>query len=125
MGRDRRIGWFTYLEAFITRLQAAVRADNPDVFAELVHFPLKVNGDHHPPLIIRSSHDLVRRFHGIVTPAVRRAILAQDPDSVFRNWQGYMIGDGEVWFDEGCDYAIDAPICFSIRVINLAATGLK
>lgn len=37
-------------------------------------------------------------YDKIVTAKVRNAITAQRYATLFANWQGVMIGDGEVWF---------------------------
>ena len=31
---------------------------------------------------------------GLISDRLRAAVLAQEPDRVFKNWQGVMIGDG-------------------------------
>jgi hypothetical protein len=49
---------------------------------------------------IRSNSQFGKNYYRILTPAVRKAIEKQSPECFFANWQGVMIGDGEVWFEE-------------------------
>ena len=94
------------ITGFLGALQAAVRSGKPAEVADLVVFPLRVNT---PPKtgFVKTRSEFVRRYAEIFTPAVRAAILRQRPTELFRNWQGLMIGNGEIWFrgvcpDAGC-----------------------
>ena len=44
--------------------------------------------------VIRNRNDFVRNYAGLISDRLRAAVLAQEPDRVFENWQGVMIGDG-------------------------------
>jgi hypothetical protein len=87
--------------AFLGDLQAAVRADKPAAVADLIVFPLRVNK---PALkgFVRTRGEFLRSYASIFTPEVRTAILKQTPSELFRNWQGFMIGNGEIWFNGVC-----------------------
>ena len=37
-------------------------------------------------------------YDGIVTAKVKRALAEQSYAKLFANWQGVMVGDGELWF---------------------------
>jgi hypothetical protein len=93
---------------FLASLQDAIRAENPNQVAVLVKFPLRVGHPSKPsarPLRavkVRNAAELVRRYSEIFTPEVRAAVLAQSPDTLFRNWQGAMVGNGELWFTGVC-----------------------
>jgi hypothetical protein len=103
---------------FLSRLQAAVRAGKKGAVVRLVDLPLRVNfaggarayGD---------RRTIERDFDRIFTPRVRQAILDQRADRLFTNYQGAMIGDGEVWFDQTCPNASCSPAGpVRIRSIN-------
>ncbi|WP_051531730.1 hypothetical protein [Sphingomonas sp. URHD0057] len=84
--------------AFLTGLQAAVRANDRDAVIRLVAFPLRVNSNGRSQLY--RDADSVRRDYGkIFTPRVTGAIVSQRFDRLFVRDQGLMIGDGQVWFD--------------------------
>jgi hypothetical protein len=48
---------------------------------------------------VRSRAQLLSSFDGIFTATVRNAVLKATPDDVWGNDQGFMIGDGVIWFD--------------------------
>ncbi len=97
-------------QAFLTSLQTAVRSDDRRRVAKLVHYPLRVNrataasvGSAAPtPRNVENAAAFVQGYGTIFTPKVREAVLRQDPAKLFRNAQGAMIGNGEVWFAGVC-----------------------
>ena len=103
---------------FLSRLQAAVRAGNKGAVVRLVDLPLRVNfaGG---ARTYRDRRSIERDFDRIFTPRVRQAIFDQRADRLFTNYQGAMIGDGEVWFDQTCPNASCSPAGpVRIRSIN-------
>lgn len=99
---------------FLSRLQAAVRTGNKGAVVRLVDLPLRVNFAE-GARTYRDRGSIERDFDRIFTPRVRRAILDQRADRLFTNYQGAMIGDGEVWLDQTCPNA-SCPV--RIRSIN-------
>ena len=83
---------------FLATLQRAVAANDRHAVAMLAHYPLRVNGVKGLKEAA-SPRDFERRYSAILTPHVRAAIMEQQGACLFANWQGVMIGDGEVWFD--------------------------
>ncbi len=57
-----------------------------------MRYPLR----HHGRManVIRNRNDFVRNYAGLISDRLRAAVLAQQPDQIFENWQGLMIGDG-------------------------------
>ncbi len=87
---------------FLANLTAAVNARDKQKVAAMVQYPLRVNsGKGHR--VVRNSSEFVRDYDRLFTPAIRKAIDTQVPDCLFANWQGVMIGNGEVWFGEQTD----------------------
>lgn len=84
---------------FLASLTVAVRAGDKQKVAAMVQYPLNVNTDKGHRLV-RSSSEFVRDYTHLFTPAIVKAIQKQVPECLFANWQGVMIGDGEVWFEE-------------------------
>jgi hypothetical protein len=82
---------------FLAALQAAVAQENRGQVADLVAFPLNVNAGV-AKVIVPSKQEFIDNYEQIITPAVKAAILAQTAAGLFVNWQGVMIGNGEVWF---------------------------
>jgi hypothetical protein len=96
---------------FFDRLQVAANAENRDALIGMIRFPF-IRYYHGIP---RRRYDSAAEFRGdferVFSPKVLGAIKRATFESLFANYQGVMIGDGEVWFDEREDG-------FRIRAIN-------
>lgn len=114
-------------QAFLTSLQTAVRSDDRRRIAKLVHYPLRVNraaagsaGSAAPvPRNVANAAAFVQGYGTIFTPKVREAVLRQDPAKLFRNAQGAMIGNGEVWFAGVCRTPGCAHPVLGITAVNV------
>jgi len=85
--------------AFLASLKAAVKAQDRGKVAGMVRYPLLVNmSKSHKQ--IKTAAQLVAEYDRVFSTSIRRAIEEQTPACLFANWQGVMIGNGEVWFDE-------------------------
>jgi len=84
--------------AFLAKFQDALKSGNQEAVALLVNYPLLVTGAAGRTQV-RSRAQLLSSFDGIFTATVRGAILKATPDDVWGNYQGFMIGDGVIWFD--------------------------
>jgi hypothetical protein len=84
--------------AFLAKFQYALKSNNREAVAMLVNYPLLVTGGA-GKTHVRSRAQLLASFNGVFTAAVRNAILKATPDDVWGNYQGFMIGDGVIWFD--------------------------
>jgi hypothetical protein len=113
--------------AFLAKFQDALKSNNHEAVALLVNYPLLVTGaagrTH-----VRSRAQLLASFDGIFTAAVRSAILKATPDDVWGNYQGFMIGDGVIWFDgilprnqAGRPFAPDTKYPFKVITVNRAS----
>jgi hypothetical protein len=91
--------------SFLAGLKAAVQVANKEKVAAMVQYPLRVNltkGNR----TVRTAAEFVKDYDSLFTPAVRKAIETQVPECLFANYQGVMIGRGEVWFQEQQDGAL-------------------
>lgn len=98
---QRLLGDAAPYEAVFTQLQKAVAADDGATVATLVRYPLRVEVDGKRREISNAAA-FEKDYPHIMTPAVKQAILAQAFDDVFVNWQGVMIGQGQVWLTGRC-----------------------
>lgn len=82
---------------FLQTLQKDVAANDKAAIAALVSYPFqaRINGK---AVKLRDAAHFVQDYDKIVTPKVKRAIADQSYSTLFANWQGVSIGDGEVWF---------------------------
>lgn len=94
---DTLFGEHERLETFFTELQQTVTNDDADALAQMIAYPISVTVDGESVEIARES-DFVADFHQIFTSDVKDAVTSQSYETLFANWQGVMIGDGEVWF---------------------------
>jgi hypothetical protein len=89
-------------QVFVVALQQAIRDTDKTWLAEHTRYPLRYYG--HRKIPIRNKAAFVKNYATIIGPKLRAFVLAQDPENVFENYQGMMVGDGNynVWVsDEG------------------------
>jgi hypothetical protein len=82
-------------------LKAAAHSMTPDPIAPFIEYPFTARSSA-GTIVIKSAKDMRRMFPRIFTARVRSAILSQNLDDAFSNYQGVMIGNGQVWIAEVC-----------------------
>jgi hypothetical protein len=86
--------------SFLARLKAAVEANKKADVASMVMFPLRWNVQGHRTTIA-SRAAFVRKYDQIINANVKSKISDEKSSRcLFANYQGFMIGDGEVWIRE-------------------------
>ena len=99
---------------FLRALQAGVLNRRSDQVAKLVEFPLRVNGCKRTQYIQRK--DFKRRFSWVFGGRVLKAVKEAKFETLAANWQGVMIGAGEVWFSGICEGASRKGDCDKYRI---------
>jgi hypothetical protein len=86
--------------AVVRDLQRALREHDRTWLADRIRYPLRYHG--RMVAVIRNRSDFLRNYNSFFSDRLRTAILIQDPDRVFENWQGMMVGDGthNIWLRE-------------------------
>ncbi len=85
--------------AFLAELQSAVKSDNKSRVAAMVSYPLLViHGSRKTR--IKTKAAFLSSYDTIFDEHVRKAVAQQTSKCLFGNYQGAMIGNGEVWFSE-------------------------
>lgn len=109
---DTLFGSHEPYRAFLETLKTAVGEGNKQAVAAMVAFPLHahVGGK---SLKINDAAHFIAAYDTIVTPELRQAIARQDYATLFANWQGVSVGNGQVWFSAGPGGAV------KITAINL------
>lgn len=102
-------------------LQAAVAANDKVKMMGFILYPLRVNGwlgDESGKNTAQFSNrsEVLENFDEIFTVQIKEAILKQKVESLFVNWQGVMVGKGEVWLS-GSD---KSPARYGIIAVNLS-----
>jgi hypothetical protein len=64
----------------------------------MVHFPIKITAAG-KPLVLRSKDQLLKNYDVAFDSKVKGFIAKQQFAELFCNWQGIMIGRGEVWIN--------------------------
>ena len=103
-------------EAFVIALQKALRDNDKGWFAAHIHYPAKYFGRRR--VIIRSRAAVLKNFKTLLGGEKLRAnVLDQDPQKLFRNYQGIMIGQGShnIWID---NFGKDDVVRYEIVTIN-------
>ena len=87
--------------AFISRLQKVVASGDVTLLAGMLsENGCKFNADPFEPTIsIKNEEDLKLVYDKIMTEEMRNIIMEATAENIFNNYQGFMIGDGEVFFD--------------------------
>lgn len=65
--------------------------------ASYVSYPLNVNKKDEK-IKIKSKEEFIKNYDTIITEDVKKALLNQDVTKTFVNYQGVMVGDGQMWF---------------------------
>ena len=94
---DQLFGEHKPYAQFFGKLQKAVAANDKKAVAAMVDYPfqVRVGGK---ALKIRDAAHFVADYDKVVTAKIKNAVARQTYADLFANWQGVMIGDGEVWF---------------------------
>jgi hypothetical protein len=86
-------------EAMVTKTREAILSGNETETAKCIHFPLRVNGTHHP-LTIRNEDELKANWSKMFTPEFLAKLRTDVPHEMFVHNGEAMLGDGELWFDD-------------------------
>jgi hypothetical protein len=88
----------TSIEDFVRGLQKALRDNDARWIAARIKYPARYLAGKTKD-VIRTPASFITGYKTYVGPALRAAVLDQNPEDVFNNWQGYMIGGGSpnIW----------------------------
>jgi hypothetical protein len=102
----------------ILAMQAAVRADDRQWFAAHLHPPVRYYGRTHQT--IRTKEWFLAHYATVIGPELKAAILAQDPETYLKNYQGLMVGEGSrnIWLEDFGDPGAGIPSSYEIITIN-------
>jgi hypothetical protein len=109
LGQDRTtsqsiqelLGDSTQYREVITAFQKAVKTHDATAVAALVRYPITVRSGG-TKRTIKSQKKFIANYDSIITPAIAKAVEDQDWADLFVNYQGVMLGRGEVWISGVC-----------------------
>ncbi len=98
---EKNVGNPVEVHQFFTRLQQAAARQDKDTVASMVRYPItvKLNGK---STILRTPRSFLEHYDRILTPEITAAIARQRYENLFVNYQGVMIGNGQVWIAGIC-----------------------
>ncbi len=96
------LGDAAHYEQVFKALQQGIAAQDRVAVAALMRYPLRVETDGRVR-DIADADAFQRAYDTIIIPSVANAVAAQSFDMVFANWQGVMIGNGQVWLNGQCE----------------------
>lgn len=80
-------------------LQQAVADNDQATVAEYIAYPIRVNIDGNK-VEIKNEKEFIEKYDKIMTDPVKEAFINQKIEEVFVNYQGIMVGSGEIWFTQ-------------------------
>jgi hypothetical protein len=94
---DELFGEHAAYESFFDALKKAMASGDKAAVAAMVDYPFqaRIGGK---AVKIRDAAHFVADYDKIVTAKVKQAVAKQSYATLFANWQGVCIGDGEIWF---------------------------
>lgn len=94
---DALFGGHAPYQQFFEKLQKAIAAGDKQAVASMVDYPFRARIGGKAVKLNDAAHFLAD-YDKIVTAKVKQAVARQTYPTLFANWQGVSIGDGEVWF---------------------------
>lgn len=88
-------------EQFLLTLRAAVHANDRKQVAAMVQYPVRVNLPNGTHRQLRTPQQFLAQYDFLFDSNTRDAIDRQVPQCMFARDQGAMIGDGQIWFQDG------------------------
>jgi hypothetical protein len=83
-------------------LQQSVQKHDASAVAALISYPIDINPHTKKVLHIRTPEAFAAQYDSIITPHIAEVIAKQKYDDLFVNYQGAMLGTGEVWIAGVC-----------------------
>lgn len=117
---DNVLGDHTAYRAAFDAIQTAVADDDGAGLAEWVGYPIDVKLDG-KELTIAGTAEFEEQYDSIVTDEIRAAIVDQQWQDLFANYQGVMFGDGQVWLNGICKD--DKCAEFDVKIIAIQSTA--
>lgn len=98
---DRLLGNADGYERVFNDLQRGIAAHDTAAVAALMRYPVRVSIAGKSQKVADAAA-FQRDYDKIVTPSLATLIGEQKFDTLFVNWQGVMLGQGEVWINGVC-----------------------
>lgn len=84
---------------FFVKLQQAVAKNDKKAVASMISYPLKVNTNG-KTYTFQTPARFIAKYDSIMTPKVKRTLGYAIEEDLFANWQGVMVGSGQLWISQ-------------------------
>jgi hypothetical protein len=111
------VGSDAAVEEFVSDVKKAVAKGDKIWLANNLFYPLKVRISEKLALNLKSKNQFLLQFDKIFTADFKSAVSKTYSHNHFNNYQGIMIGDGEIWINNALN-ATEAKPMFQIIAIN-------
>ncbi len=85
--------------AMFDKLKTAVASGDKEAVADLVLSPLRVKGKN-SALKITTREEFLKQYDTLFTEPIKKALANQSKDNLSVNYQGVMVGNGELWLGD-------------------------
>lgn len=90
------------VKPFFAAIQKAVEQNDAVALSKIVKYPITLKMSKAQSIKVINAKEFVVSYPKFMTPNWRKAVLQQKYSELFANWQGVMIGRGEIWFSSMC-----------------------
>lgn len=105
-------------QTVFTGLKQAVEKHDAAAVAALVSYPITINPRTKKAISVRTPQTFISRYDQIITPHIADVIEKQKYEDLFVNYQGAMLGSGEVWIAGICKDKACKQVDIRIRTIQ-------
>ena len=101
---------------FLDALQAAVKEDDVEAVADLVHYPLRVNSET-GTTYIESPQLFIEHYQTIMTDEIRQTVLEQKPYFALSTSEWIAFSGGKIWF--GGLASVEVPDHYTVGIFAI------
>lgn len=112
---DALFGEHEIYETFFYEIKETVLNGDSHKLSIMNSYPLNVftkKGE----ITVNNKDEFIKHYDTIVTPNIVNAVRDQSFENLLSNYQGIMIGDGQIWFSGICVGKIPSNECDNVEV---------
>jgi hypothetical protein len=111
------VGSDAAVEEFVSDAKKAISKGDKIWLAANLFYPLKVRISEKSSVVLKNKNQFLLQYDKIFTTALKSKLNNTFSHNLFNNYQGVMIGDGEIWINNTLNASEAKPI-FQIIAIN-------
>jgi len=95
------------ISEFMQKVKNAIAENDKEWLANHISYPLNTTLNGQEKIIVENRQQLIDNFEQIFFPSYKEQIEKHSVSDLFSNWQGTMLGNGEIWVGENIIIAIN------------------